>query len=277
MTSATLTRERVTAMSPQPSLYIPHGGGPCFFMDDPANIWAGMAAYLRNIAGTLPEPPSAILIVSAHWETEGFAFSGAAAPDLIFDYNNFPPHTYALRYPAAGAPALAVRCAALLADKAIDARIDNDRGLDHGVFIPLMVAFPEADIPVVAMSIDRSFDPALHMAAGAALAPLRDEGVLVVGSGMSFHNMRAYGDPRAKVPSQAFDRWLADTVSLEAPRRSARLEHWDEAPAGRYAHPHGAEEHLLPLMVAAGASSEPGNQSYSELVLGTAISAFRFE
>lgn len=165
----------------------------------------------------------------------------------------------------------------MLADAAITASVDPSRGLDHGVFIPLMVAFPDADIPIVEMSIDRSLDPALHLAAGAALAPLRAEGVLVIGSGMSFHNMGAYGDPRATVPSQAFDRWLAETAALEAPLRSTRLKDWDQAPAGRYAHPHGAEEHLLPLMVAAGASSQPGRQTYSELVLGTAISGFRFD
>lgn len=264
-------------MKVQPSLYIPHGGGPCFFMDDPADTWTGMATYLEGLAASLPEPPKAILVVSAHWEADGFAFTGAAEPDLIYDYSGFPLHTYALRYPAAGAPELAARCAELLADAGITSSIDPERGLDHGVFIPLMVAFPDVEIPVVEMSIDRSFDPSLHMAAGAALAPLRSEGVLVIGSGMSFHNMGAYGDPRAMVPSQAFDRWLTETAALPAPLRSTRLENWDQAPAGRYAHPHGAEEHLLPLMVAAAASLEPGRRTYSELVLGTAISAFRFD
>lgn len=246
-------------------------------MDDPAAIWAGMAAYLKSLAASLPQLPKAILVVSAHWETDGFAFTGAAEHSLIYDYNGFPPHTYELRYPTAGAPALAARCAALLADAAITASIDPSRGLDHGVFIPLMVAFPDVDIPVVEMSIDRNLDPALHLAAGTALAPLRAEGILVIGSGMSFHNMGAYGDPRAAVPSQAFDRWLAETAELAAPSRSTRLTDWDQAPAGRYAHPHGAEEHLLPLMVAAGASSEPGRRTYSEMVLGTAISGFRFD
>ena len=246
-------------------------------MDDPAENWTGMAVYLKSLVGLLPEPPKAILVVSAHWQTEGFAITGVAEPGLLYDYSGFPAHTYALRYPAAGEPALAEHCVSLLAGCDIDASIDMTRGLDHGVFIPLMVAFPDAEIPVIEMSIDRSLDPSLHLSAGAALAPLRSQGVVIVGSGMSFHNMRAYGDPRATVPSQAFDRWLADTVSLEAPARSARLKDWDKAPAGRYAHPHGAEEHLLPLMVAAGASSAPGRQTYSELVLGTAISAFHFD
>ncbi|WP_300536789.1 class III extradiol ring-cleavage dioxygenase [Sphingosinicella sp.] len=260
--------------SKQPALFIPHGGGPCFFMDDPRGIWRGMEAYLRGIAATLPARPRAILVVSGHWETEGFAFTGAEHPALVYDYYNFPPHTYELRYDAPGDPTLAARATALFRDARLPASIDAARGLDHGVFIPLKVAFPDAAIPVVQMSIDRGLDPALHLAAGCALAPLRDEGVLIIGSGMSFHNMRGYRDPRFTAPSDAFDAWLTRAVEADADIRAAELTRWEDAPAARASHPR--EEHLIPLMVAAGASDRPGRSDYREQVLETAISGFRF-
>lgn len=259
----------------QPALFIPHGGGPCFFMDDPRGLWTGMATYLRGIPDRLPAPPKAILVVSGHWETEGFAFTGAARPPLIYDYYNFPPHTYALRYDAPGDPALAARAADLLKQAGLPAAVDLARGLDHGVFIPLKVAFPDAAIPVVEMSVERGLDPALHLAAGRALAPLRDEGVLIVGSGMSFHNMRGYGDPRFTAPSDAFDAWLTAAVEADAAARVDQLSRWADAPAARASHPQ--EEHLIPLMVAAGASDGAGHRDYSEHVLETAISGFRFD
>jgi aromatic ring-opening dioxygenase catalytic subunit (LigB family) len=138
-----------------------------------------------------------------------------------------------------------------------------------------MVAFPDADVPVVEMSVDRSLDPVLHLAAGRALAPLRGRGVLIVASGMSFHNMRGYGDPRFTDPSEAFDGWLDRAVGQPAPARAAALARWEQAPAARLSHPR--EEHLLPLMVAAGAADAPGRRVYGERVLETAISGFRFD
>jgi aromatic ring-opening dioxygenase catalytic subunit (LigB family) len=258
----------------QPSLYIPHGGGPCFFMDDPRGMWTGMAAFLRDLPALLPERPKAILICSGHWETEGFAFTGAAQPELIFDYYGFPPHTYALTYPAPGDPVLAAKAAGLLASAGLPASVDATRGIDHGVFVPLKVAFPDADVPVVEMSTDLKLDPAEHLAAGRALAPLRDDGVLILGAGMSFHNMRGYGRASSTEPSRQFDAWLAEAATADADARAQALMRWADAPAGRFAHPR--EEHLLPLMVAAGASDAMGERVYNELVLETAISGFRF-
>ena len=262
-------------MTRQPTLFIPHGGGPCFFMDDPKGIWTGMGAFLRTLPARLPAKPSAILLVSGHWETDGFAFTSATHPGLLYDYNGFPPHTYQIAYPAAGDPGLVADAVSLLARADIHGQGDAVRGFDHGVFVPLKVAFPDADIPVVEMSVDRGLDPELHLAAGRALAPLRDRGVLIVASGMSFHNMRGYGDPRFTAPSEAFDGWLADTVASDGPARRERLLDWQAAPSAQVSHPEA--EHLLPLMVAAGASSAPGERIYSEQVLRTAISAFRFD
>jgi aromatic ring-opening dioxygenase catalytic subunit (LigB family) len=262
-------------MTTQPSLYIPHGGGPCFFMPDPRGTWRGMEAYLKGLAASLPERPKAILIISGHWEERAFAFTGAAEhPGLIFDYYGFPPETYQLTWPAPGAPWLAERGRELIEAAGLPTAIDPTRGFDHGVFIPLKVAFPDAEIPVVQMSLHASLDPALHVAAGRALAPLRDEGVLVLGSGMSFHNLRAYGDPRAEMPSQAFDAWLGEAAALPLAPRAEALAHWADAPYARFCHPR--EEHLLPLMVAGGAAENPGTRDYGETVLAGAVSAFRF-
>lgn len=260
--------------SQQPTLYIPHGGGPCFFMDDPKGVWTGMQRFLESVPAQLPQKPKAILVISGHWETEGFSLTGASRPPLLFDYYNFPAHTYQLRYDAPGDPTLAGKAAALLQAAGLNARVDAERGLDHGVFIPLKVAFPAASIPVVEMSVDRDLDPALHLAAGRAIAPLRDDGVLILATGMSFHNMRGYGDPRFTEPSEQFDAWLSATLASDPATRNAGLRHWQDAPAARVSHPE--EEHLLPLMIAAGAAGGRSDKIYSERVLSTAISGFRF-
>ncbi|MBO9575846.1 MAG: dioxygenase [Sphingobium sp.] len=263
------------ATAVQPSLYIPHGGGPCFFMPDPNGVWTRMETYLRDLAGSLPERPRAILIISGHWETRGgFGFTGTENPGLIFDYYGFPPHTYELTYPVPGAPWLAQRGVQLLQTAGFPAGIDLERGLDHGVFVPMKVVFPDADIPLVQMSLEAGLDPAIHVRVGQALAPLREDGVLILGSGMSFHNLRAYGDPRVAEPSRAFDHWLTQAATAPAEERASRLAHWTDAPHARFCHPR--EEHLLPLMVAAGASGASGTHDYGELVLGGAVSAYRF-
>lgn len=258
-----------------PALYIPHGGGPCFFMEDPHGVWTGMERFLRELPASLPQTPRAILIVSGHWETRGFALTAGERPPLVFDYYGFPPHTYQLRYDAPGAPALAQRAAALLQQAGFTAALDAGRGYDHGVFVPLKVAFPDASVPVVELSLDAGLDAALHLAAGQALAPLREEGVLIVGAGMSFHNLRALGDPRLTAPSRQFDSWLDAAATAPATDRAAALSRWHEAPAARLAHPR--HEHLLPLMVAAGSSGAPGRRIYNENVLGTMISGFAFD
>lgn len=244
-------------------------------MDDPQCTWTGMEKFLRALPQSLPSQPRAIVVVSGHWETRGFALTASRAPPLVYDYYGFPPHTYQLRYPAPGDPSLASGIASLLKDAGFGAELDDSRGLDHGVFVPLKVVYPDASIPVVELSLDGSLDPALHLALGKALRPLREEGVLLFCAGMSFHNLRALGDPRALAPSTAFDDWLGDACGLPFPERAQRLSQWDQAPAARICHPR--PEHLLPLMVAAGASDAPGTRIYNERVLGTMISGFRFD
>ncbi len=263
----------------QPTLFIPHGAGPCFFMDwNPKDAWNKTAAFLRGIPASLPAAPRAILLVSGHWLAPQATVGATGRPALIYDYGGFPPHTYQLTYPAPGAPELAVRVQQLLADAGVPAAQDAARGWDHGVFIPLKVAFPGADVPVLQLSLLQSLNAADHLALGRALAPLRDEGVLIVGSGMSFHNMRGYGDPRFTPVSVEFDQWLADTVALPEAERTARLADWASAPSARLSHPPRAEEHLLPLHVVAGAAGAGrGARVFTDRVLAVDISAFRFD
>lgn len=274
----TFNRNSSSAPSSQPVLFIPHGAGPCFFMDwNPADAWQKMASFLAGIAATLPARPRAILMVSAHWRTPGFRVTAAAQPELIYDYNGFPKHTYELTYPAPGSPALAEKVTTLLAQAGLSSQQDTKRGFDHGMFIPLKVMFPEADIPVVQLSLQANLDPEAHLAVGQALASLRDEGVLIIASGMSFHNMRGYGDTRFTAPSEAFDEWLTEAVEAEPEQRHSALRAWAEAPYAHQCHPSGDEEHLIPLMVAAGAASnDKGRKVYTEQVLKVQLSAFRF-
>ncbi|MBJ6979357.1 dioxygenase [Luteimonas sp. MC1782] len=282
MTTANSTASATDSTAPGPArmpvFFVPHGAGPCFFMDwNPADTWDRMAGFLKGVAATLPEPPRAIALVSGHWLEPAFAATGQARPGLIYDYSGFPAHTYELSYPAPGEPSLAARIAGLLGEAGQPAGVDPSRGFDHGVFIPLKLMFPKADVPVVQLSLRGDLDVAAHIAAGRALAGLRDEGVLIVGSGMSFHNMRGYGDPRYTPVSARFDAWLTAAVESDAPLRESLLRDWAAAPDARACHPPGGEEHLLPLLVAAGAGAgSPGRKVYSEEVMKTTLSAFRF-
>ena len=262
----------------QPAIFLPHGGGPCFFMDwtwGPADTWQPAQRSLEELASTLPESPRALLVISGHWEEPDFTASSAASPQLIFDYSGFPEHTYRLTWPAPGHPELATRVAGLLQAAGLPSALNATRGFDHGVFVPLKVAFPRAQIPVVTLSLAASLDPPLHLAAGRALAPLRDEGVLIVGSGMSFHNLRAYLHPETTPRAREFDAWLTRAVQSPAPERDSLLSGWRQAPNAAFAHPR--EEHLIPLLVAAGAGGkDPGERIFSDEPMGAAISAYRF-
>ncbi len=262
----------------QPTIYLPHGGGPCFFMDwtmGPADTWDALAAWLRSISASLPEPPKALLVISAHWEQKVPTVMTGAQPPLLFDYQGFPQHTYELTWPAAGSPSLAARVGELLGAAGIESSENDTRGFDHGVFVPLKVAFPDAQIPTVQLSLRSGLDPAEHLAIGRALAPLRDEGVLIIGSGMSYHNMRGFNSAAGAGDSQTFDAWLQTAIAKPASERDAALAEWEKAPAARASHPR--EEHLVPLMVAAGAAGDDlGVRVFNGAPMRTVVSAIRF-
>lgn len=260
-----------------PVLFVPHGGGPMPLMGD-ANH-RELTSFMRAVAGHLPEP-KAILVITAHWEEREASVSSHLAPAMLYDYYGFPPETYEYQYPAPGLPALAKTVADLLGSAGLPARLDPERGYDHGAFVPLMLMYPKAEIPVVQLSLVKGFDPAIHIAIGKALAPLREQGVLILGSGMSFHNMPAFfsPNPATRTRSDIFDQWLTQTLcdqSLPDDERGRRMVDWVNAPEARFCHPR--EEHLLPVHVCLGAASVKSagaERVFSDFLFNTKISGF---
>ncbi len=265
-------------MSTLPTYFLSHGGGPWpFMMDQVGHLYAQLDASLRAIPGQLPEQPKAILVITAHWEGRQFMLSSAPKPPMIYDYGGFPAHTYQIQYPAPGQPALAAQVKQLLDAGGFPALLDAQRGFDHGTFSALYPVYPQADMPIVQLSLRQDLDPQAHLEVGRLLAPLREQGILIVGSGLSFHNLRAF-NAQGAAASRAFDDWLRATMALPANERRERLLAWESAPAARMAHPR--EEHLLPLMVVLGAA-ENGTASvpyHEDAFMGAlAVSSFRFD
>ncbi len=230
------------------------------------------------VAKFLPqESPSAIVIISAHWEADPITINSARNPSMYYDYRGFPRETFEYQYPAPGSPALAARIQDMLTNQGLESQLDDSRGYDHGVFVPLMIMYPEANIPVVQVSLHKSLDAKTNIDIGKALAPLRDDNILILGSGYTFHNFDAFFNPSAKSlqTARAFNTWLKETILLDEnscsveekkdasseemlkdayAKRLRSLQDWARAPGGRFSHPR--EEHLLPLLVVAAAGGE---------------------
>ena len=261
----------------QPVVYLPHGGGPWPFVKvgfGSESELSALSSFLRGLSELPETPPRRLLVISAHWEEPRPTVMNGERPPLLFDYYGFPPESYELTWPAPGEPALAARVRELLGAAGIESDANGERGFDHGTFVPLKLAYPDAQIPTVQLSLKAGLEPREHLAIGRALAPLRDEGVFIIGSGMSYHNMRAMG-PQGRPAASAFDAWLRDSATRPAAERDARLAEWQGAPAARAAHPR--EEHLLPLMVIAGAAgSDQGRVAYHGSLLGLEISGYAF-
>ena len=277
-TTTTTTTSSNTTAPRLPTYFISHGGGPWPWMKkEMGNAYAQLEASLADMPRQIGRKPRAILMVSAHWEESAFTVMGSPRPPMIYDYGGFPAHTYTVQYNAPGSPTLARRVMELIDGAGLPVAIDVDRGFDHGTFSPMVAIYPEADVPIVQLSLMRGLDPAAHLALGRALAPLRDEDVLIIGSGLSYHNLRNFG-PQAHDVSKTFDDWLDDAVVQGAPAdRAKQLQAWSTAPAARVAHPR--EEHLIPLMVAVGAAEgEVGDRVYHEdaFMGGLVVSSFRF-
>ena len=258
-------------------LYISHGGGPLPVLGDEGHT--EMVDNLKLLANEIPRP-AAILVVSAHWEEAVPTVTTAVRPDLYYDYYGFPPESYELRYPAPGDPDLAGAVRDALEKKGFETRADAERGLDHGVFIPLMIMYPEADIPCVQLSLIKGLDPAAHMAMGEALAGLDQKDLLIVGSGFSFHNMRAFfarDTDETRAWNKAFEEWLIETCAdpaVDYAERKKRLLGWEAAPHARYCHPR--EEHLLPLHVCCGATGRASAKHFRLTIIGKRASAYRW-
>lgn len=250
-------------------LFLSHGGGPMPLLGDPDH--REMVERLTEIAGQLRKP-SAILVISAHWEEAVPTITSGANPSLIYDYSGFPPESYDIEYPCPGEPALARQIHQVLEQAGMSARLDDRRGFDHGTFVPLKLMYPKADIPCVQLSLVNSLDAATHLAMGRALQALDVDDLLVIGSGFSFHNMQAFfapGTPDIQARNQAFEAWLEETCTareIEEAERAERLAHWDRAPHARFCHPR--EEHLLPLHVCYGLAERPSEAHISATILG---------
>ncbi len=261
-----------------PVAFLPHGGGPWPFVDmgwDDQPGFDALKGYLRSVATLPSSPPKAILVVSAHWEESVPTVMTSTQPPMLFDYYGFPPESYQLTWPAPGDPKLAARVRQLLEGAGFKTAEDSRRGFDHGTFVPLKVTYPEAKIPVVQLSLKAGLDPAEHLKMGRALAPLREEGVFIVGSGMTFHNLRAFMDPRSRPVAEAFDAWLREATTAEPAERDRLLSDWSRAPSARLAHPR--EEHLIPLMVIAGAAgADRATVPYNGTFMGLRLSAYHF-
>lgn len=271
------TRPIIAMTTTLPSYFISHGGGPWPFMEaETGSTYTRLKAALQEMPAQLAVTPKAILMISAHWQEAEFTVTSNAAPSLIYDYSGFPDYTYAISYPAPGSPALAAQVQTLLHEAGFEAGEDAQRGFDHGMYSALYPIYPAADIPVIQLSLKKGLDPSTHIAMGRALAPLRQQGILIIGSGLSFHNLRKFG-PAGASSSVQFDAWLQTTLIQPPAQRIALLNNWSQAPSAREAHPY--EEHLLPLMVAVGAAEqEAASCVYHETAFFGAltVSSFRF-
>ena len=260
------------------SLFLSHGGGPLPLLGDDAHT--EMVACLKEIAETIARP-SAIIVVSAHWEAGNATVTSGATPGLIYDYSGFPAESYEITYPCPGNPPLAGSIVRQLENAGINAGFDSARGFDHGLFVPLKIMYPEADIPCVQLSLIAGLDPMAHIKLGYALQELADPSLLLVGSGFSFHNMKAFFSPDTLDSSKAnksFERWLLDTCSNETiseEERSRRLVNWEAAPSASYCHPR--EEHLLPLQVCYGYAASACSKSYELQILNKESSMYLWE
>ncbi|MDT5158941.1 MAG: hypothetical protein QOH51_3298 [Acidobacteriota bacterium] len=261
-----------------PTYFISHGGGPWpWLKKEMPGVYDKLEASLQDMPRQLEVTPKAVLVVSGHWEERDFTVMSNPAPPMAYDYSGFPEFTYRIKYPAPGSPEVATRVQGLLRGAGFAAPADDVRGFDHGTFAPLAAIYPEANVPVLQLSIRSDYDPEAHLAVGRVLAPLRREGVLIVGSGLSYHNLRMLG-PQGRSPSHEFDAWLTEAVCASTSQeRNIKLRDWSNAPSARLAHPD--EDHLIPLMVAVGAAeAETGARVYHEdsFFGGVAVSSYRF-
>lgn len=247
------------------ALYLSHGGGPLPLLGDEGH--GEMVDCLKKISAAMKKP-SAIIVVSAHWEENMPTVTSGAKPNLIYDYYGFPEESYQIKYPCPGEPLLARRIHHLFEETGIAAGLDEQRGFDHGLFVPLKIMYPGADIPCIQLSLVSSLNPAEHIKIGQSLQNLEYENLLVIGSGFSFHNMKAFFAPESDestAMNESFESWLLETCAssdINEAERAQRLVEWTKAPSARFCHPR--EEHLLPLHVCYGVA-QAGCSEYFEL------------
>jgi 4,5-DOPA dioxygenase extradiol len=258
------------------SIYLSHGGGPLPILGDATH--ARMNAFMQDLPKEIALP-KAIVVVSAHWEEAVPTICGGQSTKLHYDYYGFPKESYELKYPIRGDEELSDRIRVLVKARGFEPGIDHDRGFDHGVFIPLMLMYPDASIPVVQISLVKGLDPLTHIHLGEALKPLMNENVLLIGSGFSFHNMKAFdwaGGEQKDDRNNDFQNHLKGLFASGTPRAAVQSEliSWTQMPHARYCHPR--EEHLLPLHVCFGAASGASKILFDDYILGKRAIALRW-
>ena len=264
-----------------PVVYLPHGGGPWPFVESGFGAPGALEKYLRKLGDVPPVSPRALLVVSAHWEAERPTVMTSKHPPMLYDYYGFPEAAYRVTWPAPGDPASAEEVRDLLESSGIPSETEPARGFDHGTFVVGALAYPDASIPTFQLSLRKNLSPLDHLRIGRAIAPLRDRGIFIIGSGMSYHNLSNFVDAIRGRPgtmeaeSLFFNEWLIEAVTSDPDVCESRLVEWERAPFARACHPR--EEHLLPLMVIAGAAgSDVGRVPYSEIIYGAHTSAVQF-
>jgi aromatic ring-opening dioxygenase catalytic subunit (LigB family) len=257
-------------------MFLSHGGGPWPYVESMRLLFARTEREFRLLPQRLPAKPRAILVVSGHWEAAEFTVSTGAAPPMEYDYSGFPEHTYHIKYPAPGSPELAKDVGRLLGAAGFEHREDPRRGFDHGTFVPLVLMYPQAEVPVVLLSLKNTLDAAEHIRVGRSLAPLREDGILIMGSGLTYHNMRGFGRRESTAVAAEFEAYLDAAITSPDPgRRDQLLIDWQSAPGARRAHPRA--DHLIPLMVAAGAAgADVGRVLFVDHVMEVAMASYEF-
>lgn len=257
-------------------IYISHGGGPLPILGDASH--ESMVKFMKTLPSKLHKP-KAIVVFSAHWEEDIIKVQSNIQPDLIYDYYGFPEVSYQLKYNSKGQPELAKEITETLIESGVSCELSKDRPYDHGSYIPLMLMYPEADIPVIQVSLSHSLKAQTHYNIGKALQPLMSRNILWIGSGFSFHNMRAFdfsGTNTIDQKNDAFQNALIEICCHGSftPHKAQALLQWDQLEGARYCHPR--EEHLLPLHICVGLAESRGEIIFDDYIIGKRAVAFKW-
>jgi 4,5-DOPA dioxygenase extradiol len=258
-------------------IYLPHGGGPLPILGDSSHN--AMIYFMKNLLSEI-ERPESVIVISAHWEEASPTIIGSENTSLFYDYYGFPKEAYDVKYPVTVNPELVKKIKKLFIKEEMELKIDIERGFDHGVFIPMKMIFPQADIPMVQISLVKGLDPKVHIELGKVLANLRDENIMIIGSGQSFHNMQVFDWNDLKkedIKNDEFQDWIVDvcTADYTTKKREQKLIEWAEAPNAKYCHPR--EEHLLPLHVCYGVAEDKGRKIFDDYILGKRAVAIKWD
>ncbi len=258
-------------------IYFSHGGGPLPILGDPGH--RAMNRFMKSLPNEIRKP-EAIVVFSAHWEQREVTIQAGESPNMVYDYFGFPEQAYSIKYPAEGNPELAQRISKILAENKIEHKLDSKRGFDHGLYIPLMMMYPEADIPCLQVSLISGLDEKAHIDLGKAMRQLLNENILFIGSGFSFHNLREFsfdGSNSKDARNDEFQDWLISAIASEMTEdeRIKKLMNWEEVPSARYCHPRS--EHLLPLHVCAGLAGGQGKTIFDDYIAGKRAVAFLWD